>query len=458
MSALVDYIEANREQFLAGLVELLTIPSVSADPRHMADVRACAEWLAGQMRALGLDNVQILPTGGHPAVYGEWLEAPGQPTVLVYGHYDVQPPDPLDEWDTPPFQPAIRDGRVFARGAADDKGQVFMHLKAVEAHLRTSGRLPINLKFIFEGEEEIGSVHLDEFMRRYRDLLRADMVVVSDTSWFANDVPSLTYGLRGLAYFQVDLQGPAHDVHSGQYGGAVGNPAWALVQMLASLKDEQDHVTIPGFYDAVRPISPQERNAWQELPFDEPAYRAMLGVPALHGEQGYSVLERLWARPTLEINGIWGGFTGEGSKTIIPARASAKLSCRLVPDQDPEQIADLVEEHLRRICPPWVTMTLTRLSTGKPSVTSLDHPGVQAALRALERSFGKRARFIRGGGSIPIVASFQEVLGLPAVLMGMGNADERAHAPNENFVLDNFFGGIKAAAFLWEELAQPRTE
>jgi acetylornithine deacetylase/succinyl-diaminopimelate desuccinylase-like protein len=454
VTAIADYVRANRDEILAGLLELLRIPSVSSDPTRAGDVRRCAEWLAARLRGLGVDNVQILETGGHPAVYGEWLKAAGQPTALVYGHYDVQPVDPEHEWRTRPFEPTIQDGRIFGRGAADDKGQVYMHLQAVEATLRTRGSLPINLKFIFEGEEEIGSEHLDDFMRRYKDLLAADLVVVSDTSWFANGVPSLTYGLRGLIYMQLDVQGPPNDVHSGQYGGAVGNPAWALVQMLATLKDADEHVTIPGFYDAVRPISPQERNAWDELPFDEQAYTREQGVPALHGEAGYTVLERLWARPTLEINGIWGGFQGEGSKTIIPARASAKVSCRLVPDQDPVQMAELVEAHLRRICPPWVTLTITRMSGGKASVTELDSPQVQAALRALERAFDKRAVFIRGGGSIPIVASFQEILGLPAVLMGMANADEHAHAPNENLVLDNFFGGIEAAAYLWEELAR----
>ena len=454
MSAVTDYIEANREQFLAGLVELLRIPSISAGTRNTGDVLRCAEWLAAHMRQVGLNNVQILPTGGHPAIYADWMDAPsGSSTVLVYGHYDVQPVDPLNEWETEPFEPTVRDGRIFARGAADDKGQVFMHRKAIEAYLQTGGRLPINLKLIVEGEEEIGSEHLDSFMQTYKDMLRADMVVVSDTSWFANDVPSLTYGLRGLTYLQVDLQGPPNDVHSGSYGGAVGNPIQALVQMLASLKDADDHVTIAGFYDAVRPITPQEQNAWDELPFNEQEYLAELGVPELHGERGYSVLERLWARPTLEINGIWGGFTGEGSKTIIPARASAKISCRLVADQDPEQIIALVEDHLRRICPSWVTITITRMGTGKASVTELDSPGVQAALRALERSFGKRAVFIRGGGSIPIVASFQDVLSLPAVLMGMADADDHAHAPNERFGLDKFYGGITAAAYLWEELA-----
>jgi acetylornithine deacetylase/succinyl-diaminopimelate desuccinylase-like protein len=453
MSALAEYVDTNRERFLAGLVELLRIPSISAGTEHTADVRRCADWLADHMRGLGLRNVQILETGGHPAIYADWLDAPGAPTVLVYGHYDVQPVDPLNEWETPPFEPTVRNGQIFARGSADDKGQVFMHLKAVEAHLQTAGRLPLNLKFIVEGEEEIGSEHLDPFMQRYKDMLRADLVVVSDTGWFANDVPSITYGLRGIGFLQVDLQGPSTDVHSGQHGGAAGNPIQALVQILAALKDESDHVTVSGFYDAVRAITPQEQNAWDELPFDEPAYAKSLGVPELHGERGFSVLERLWARPTLEVNGIWGGFSGEGSKTIIPARASAKLSFRLVPDQVPEQVVELVEAELRRLCPSWVTMKITRMGVGKPTVTDLEHPAVQAALRALERSFGKRAVFIRAGGSIPIVASFQDVLKLPAVLLGMANSDEHAHAPNERFSLDNFYGGIKTAAYMWEELA-----
>lgn len=452
MATVAQYIADNEGRFLEELKEFLRIPSISALPEHREDMVRCADYAVDQMRAIGMTRAEVLPTEGAPIAYGEWLGAPGKPTVLVYGHYDVQPVDPLDLWITPPFDPQVRGNELYARGAADDKGQLFMHWKAVEAHMRVNGRLPVNLKFLLEGEEEIGSEHLDRFLATHEDLLRADVAVVSDTAWFDRGIPSITYGLRGLTYLQVNLKGPDSDLHSGSFGGAIANPLQVLAEIIAGLKDRHGRVAVPGFYDRVRPLSPEEREQFASLPFDEEKYRRELGAPALYGEEGYTTLERVWARPTLEMNGIWGGFTGEGTKTVLPARAFAKLSCRLVPDQDPEEITNLVEARLRELCPPTVAMEILRLHTGKPAITPLDHPAVQAAARAMERAFQKRPAFIRSGGSIPVVASLKEMLGIPSVLMGIGLPDEHSHAPNERLDLGNFFGGIRSAAFLWEEL------
>lgn len=453
MDSVIDYINQRERQFIDQLIELLRIPSISSSPERRDDVARCAQWLAEEMGQIGLEHVQIVPTAGNPVVYADWLHAPEQSTALVYGHYDVQPVDPVEEWESPPFEPVVRDGLIYARGAADDKGQVFMHLKAVEAYLRTGGRLPVNLKFILEGEEEIGSPNLDAFVETHRDLLAADVVVVSDTQMFPPGLPAICYGLRGLAYCQIELRGPATDLHSGSYGGAVANPLTVLAEMLSKLKDGHGRVTVPEFYDDVRPLTSDEREAFAHLPFDEARFMSEVGVTALDGETGYSVLERLWGRPTLELNGVWGGFTGEGSKTVIPARAFAKISCRLVPEQHPERILDLLERHLRTLCPPTARLTFTRMAGGKPSLTPLNHPAVQAAFRALERGFGARPVFIRSGGSIPVVATFQQILGVPVVLMGVANHDDHAHAPNERFGLANFTGGMRSAAYLWEELA-----
>jgi acetylornithine deacetylase/succinyl-diaminopimelate desuccinylase-like protein len=450
----LEYLRANQGRFVDELIEVLRIPSISALPEHKQDVRRCAEWLAEHMRGVGLKRAELYETGGHPIVYGEWLGAAGKPTVLVYNHYDVQPVDPLEEWETAPFEPTVRDGRLFGRGSTDDKGQLMLHLKAVEALLRTEGGLPINLKFIFEGEEESGSVHLDEFLASQRELLTADLALISDTPMFAPGMPSICYGLRGNTYWQIDIEGPNSDLHSGAFGGAVANPAEMLARIIASLKDERGHVTVPGFYDEVRPLSERERAEIARLPLDEVAYKRELGVEALWGEESYSVLEQVWTRPTLEVCGLWGGFQGQGAKTIIPARAAAKLSCRLVPDQDPERITQLVEVHLQRICPPGVRLRFTDLHGGKPSVTPLDHPAVGAAARALRRAFGAEAAYIRAGGSIPVVASFEELLGLSTVLLGFGLPDERYHAPNEHFDLGNYEAGMRTAVLLWEELAK----
>lgn len=449
LQRVLSYLDAHEERFLRELFELLRIPSISALPERREDVRRAAEWLAAQLSRIGLEHVGVLPTGGHPVVYGDWLHQPDRPTVLVYGHYDVQPVDPLDEWERPPFEPTLQDGRIYARGAADDKGQLFLHVKALEAYLAALGRLPLNVRLLFEGEEEIGSANLDPFIAANRALLQADLAVISDTAMYARGQPAITYGLRGLAYLQVDVRGARHDLHSGSFGGAVRNPAQVLAELIASLKDPEGRVRVAGFYDDVLPLSAEERAEIARLPFDEQAYCASIGVKALWGEPGYSVLERVWARPTLDVNGIWGGFAGAGSKTIIPAQAGAKLSCRLVPNQDPDRIAELVERHLLAHAPPEVTVTVTRMHGGKPVLTPLDHPAVRAAARALEAAYGVRPVFMREGGSIPVVATLQELLGLPTVLLGFGLPDEGAHAPNERFELENFRGGLRTIAHYW---------
>jgi len=454
MNAVVDVIQTSRDRYLAELNALLAIPSVSALPEHAGDMRRCADALAEHLRRIGLQNVRVVETPGHPIVYGDWLGAPGAPTVLVYGHYDVQPVDPIDEWTSPPFEATIRDGQLFARGAADDKGQLFIHLKAIEAHLSQTGALPVNVKVLLEGEEEVGSPNLDPFIRSNRDLLACDVVVISDTPMLERGVPSICYGLRGLNYFQIDLRGTRSDLHSGSFGGAVANPAMVLAQVLAQMKDRAGHVRIPGFYDDVLPLTDEERMEIRRLPFDEAAYRRELGAPRLFGETGFSTFERVWARPTFEVNGLVGGFTGEGSKTVIPATAMAKVSMRLVPNQDPDKIAGLFEAFVRKVTPKTVELRLTRMHGGRPWKTELDNAYVQAAARAFEIGFGKRPVYTREGGSIPIVMTFQQELGAPTVLFGIGVPDENAHAPDEKLDLGNFFGGILSSAYLLQEIAQ----
>lgn len=452
MNDVVDFINANRDRYVDELKRYLAIPSISALPDHAADVRACAEWTAAEMRRIGLENVRLVATPGNPVVCGDWLHAEGAPTILFYGHYDVQPVDPLDLWESPPFEAAVRQGEIYARGAADDKGQVFMHFKAVEACLRRTGRLPVNIRFVIEGEEEIGSVNLDAFVRDHRDELAADVVVISDSPMFDRGVPSICYGLRGLTYLQIDLRGSNNDLHSGSFGGAVANPAFVLAQVLTRMKDRSGRVAVPGFYDDVRPLRAEERAEFAKLPFSARRYRSELGAPKLFGERGYTTLERLWGRPTFEVNGLLSGFTGDGAKTVIPAVAMAKVSMRLVPDQDPGRVADLFEAHLRKVTPPTVELTVTRMHGGRPWMTDFDNPFVQAAGRAIEQGFGRRPVFNREGGSIPVVATFQEVLGLPSVLFGVGLPDENAHAPNEKLDLGNFHNGIVASAALYGEI------
>jgi len=456
MDKVVDYIHVQRDRYIEELKHFLAIPSVSALPEHQADVRKCAEWAADHMRQIGLQNVRLLETPGNPVVYADWLGAPGAPTILFYGHYDVQPVDPVELWETPPFEATIREGEIYARGAADDKGQVFMHFKAVEAHMKQNGRLPVNMKFFIEGEEEVGSLHLDQFVRDNKQMLSADVVVISDSAMFAREVPSICYGLRGLVYYQIDLRGTKSDLHSGVFGGAVANPAFVLAQMLAQMKDKSGKVKIAGFYDDVRELTPEERAEWKKLPFDEKAYRKELGAPKLTGEAGYSVLERTWGRPTFEVNGLLSGFTGEGPKTVIPALSMAKVSMRLVPNQNPDTIAKLFEAHVKKIAPSTVELKLTRLHGGKPWMADFDSPYIRAAGRAIEKGFGKTPVFTREGGSIPVVATFQEELGIPSVLFGVGLPDENAHAPNEKLDLANFHGGVIASAYLYQEISQIR--
>jgi acetylornithine deacetylase/succinyl-diaminopimelate desuccinylase-like protein len=456
MTSVIDFIHTNRDRYLAELKQYLAIPSISALPQHAGDVRRCAEATAEELRRIGMENVRLVETAGNPIVYGDWLKAPGAPTMLFYGHYDVQPVDPLDLWESPPFEATVRDGEIYARGAADDKGQIFMHFKAIEAHLKKAGSLPINIKIIIEGEEEVGSKNLDDFVRGNRDLLKADVVVISDSAMFDRGVPSICYSLRGLVYFQIDLRGTKSDLHSGVFGGAVANPNFVLAQILSQMKDKGGRIKIPGFYDDVRELSAEERAAWKTLPFNEKKYRKDLGAPKLAGERDYTVLERVWARPTFEVNGLLGGFTGEGAKTVIPAVAMAKVSMRLVPNQDPDKIAALFEAYVKKVAPKTVEVKVTRMHGGKPWLTEYNNPYVQAAGRAIEAGFGKAPVFCREGGSIPVVSTFQEELGVPAVLFGVGLPDENAHAPNERLDLSNFFNGIVSAAVLYDELKKTK--
>ena len=457
MHPAITYIQERRDAFVEELKAFCRIPSVSTKSEHKADMQRAAAWVADSMRTIGLEYVQVLPTAGHPVVYADWLHAEGAPTALIYGHYDVQPPEPLDLWITGPFDPTVRNGELYARGAVDDKGQVFMHLKALEAHLKTRGALPVNVKLLIEGEEEIGSPSLDPLIMKHKDLLKADVVVISDTAMIAKGAPGITHGLRGLVYFQIDVEGTKSDLHSGSFGGAVINPAFALAQILSRLKDGNGRITIPGFYEDVRKLPAEERRALARLPFSEKKFQRQIGAPALFGEKGFTTLERLWARPTLEINGLYSGFIGEGAKTVLPGRAMAKVSMRLVPNQDPAKIARLFTQHVKRICPKTVRVKVTEISgRGTPWLAPTDHPAMQAMARAIQKGFGKQPVFTRTGGTIPVVATFTRLLKAPSLLMGIGLPDENAHAPNEKLDLDNLHHGMLAAAHLWNELAETR--
>ena len=452
MENLVALVDQKKETYLSELREFLAIPSVSSQKERNNDTRRCAQWVADHMERIGMQNVQIFETPGHPIVYSDWMGAPGQPTILFYGHYDVQPVDPLNLWTSPPFEANIRDGNLYARGAADDKGQIFVHLKAVEAYLHERGKLPINIKMIIEGEEEVGSPNLENFVKERKEFLKADLVLISDSSMFARGVPSVCYGLRGLAYLEIELTGPNRDLHSGSFGGSVHNPIQALTEIIASLHDKNGKITIPGFYNDVRPLTKAERAAFKKLPWSDKRYAQDLGVKQLYGERGFTTLERLWARPTLECNGIWGGYIEEGAKTVLPAKAFAKISMRLVPDQSSVKAARLFERHIRKIAPKTVSLQIKALHGGEPAITPIDSPGVRAAVSALEKGFGKKPLYQREGGSIPIVVQFKEVLGIDTVLLGFGVPDENAHAPDEFINLDNFFGGIKTSLHFYNEL------
>ena len=453
-NAPVSYAQAHQSDFVSDLETLLRIPSVSTDPAHADDVEAAANWLAEHFRELGVSDVEVWPTDGHPVVYAAHHPHDNAPTVLVYGHYDVQPPDPLDEWDYPPFEPTRVNGDLVARGSCDDKGQMLMHVKALESYLKSDTTPPVNLTFLIEGEEEVGSKHLPDVLDTYADRLDADLVVVSDTSMLAEGQPTVVYGLRGLAYLEVTLQGPNRDLHSGLYGGAVENPINALSQMLADLHDDDHRVTIPGFYDAVRPLTDDERTTIANLPFDEAHWLDEIGLNAARTENGYSILEAISVRPTLDVNGIWGGYTGEGAKTVLPAAAHAKVSMRLVPDQEPAAIYDAFEACLQARVPDTMTLTVDRLHGGQPVLVEPDQPIMQAAAAALNTTFDRETVFVRHGGSIPIIADFQQRLGLDSVLMGFGLESDAIHSPNEKFGLDRYAKGIETIIQYYPELAK----
>jgi acetylornithine deacetylase/succinyl-diaminopimelate desuccinylase-like protein len=453
--SLEQHLDETRDARLESYKDFLRIPSISALPEHAPDVRRAAEWLAETLRTAGLEHVSIEETGHHPLVYADWLHAEGAPTALIYGHYDVQPVDPLELWTSPPFEPAIVDGRMLARGAADDKGQIHAHAMAAAALLATRGSFPINVRYVFEGAEESSSEGLEAWLTANRDRLAADVAIISDTGFFEGNIPAITVSLRGLMYAQIDVVGSAVDLHSGGYGGAVPNPANALAQIIAALKGPDGRIRIPGFYDAVVALTDEERAAIAALPFDEDAYRHESRIEGLAGEVGYSTLERRAIRPTLDVNGLWAGFQGAGSKTIIPAHAHAKVSCRLVSAQDPVDIFERFRDYVLEIAPPGVKVTVEYLGGGRPSLTPIDHPVTRAAARALESTFGRAPVYTREGGSIPVSASFESILGLPVVLLGFAQPHENAHAPDEWMDLANYEGAIRAIVATFDEMAKP---
>ncbi len=446
------YLTEHKQRFLDELLELLRIPSVSADSAFKADVRRAAEFVREKLSAAGLDEAQLFETAGHPIVYAEKIIDPARPTVLVYGHYDVQPADPYDLWHTPPFEPTIRNERIYARGACDDKGQFYMHIKALELMNATDG-LPCNVKVMIEGEEEVGSDHLGAFVAAHRDLLKADVILISDTSIISNETPSLETGLRGLSYVEVEVTGPNRDLHSGVYGGGVANPINVLAKMIASLHDEQGRITIPGFYDNVADLSDAERAELAKAPFDLDDYKRDLGINDVMGEAGYSTNERTSIRPTLDVNGIWGGYTGEGAKTVLPSKASAKISMRLVPNQTPDEITELFTRHFTAIAPAGVSVVVKPHHGGLPYVTPTDSVEFEAASRAFEEAWGKKPIPTRGGGSIPIVALFERELGIKSILMGFGLDADALHSPNESYGLFNFYKGIETIPYFYKHYA-----
>jgi acetylornithine deacetylase/succinyl-diaminopimelate desuccinylase-like protein len=450
---LETYLATTAERRLARFVDFLRIPSISGIPEHAADCRRAAERLAGDLEAAGMQDVEVAETGGHPMVYAEWLGAAGAPTVLLYGHYDVQPVDPLDEWEATPFEPIVRDGRILARGASDDKSNISIAIAAAEALLATRGALPVNLKLVFEGEEESSSVHLDAWLEANAARLAADVALVADSGFFEGNLPAITVGLRGICAAEIRVRGPFQDVHSGVHGGTIENPINALATIIAALKGPDGRIRIPGFYDDVAGLSEFDRAAIAALPFDEEAYRVGLDVPALGGETGWTTLERRGARPTFDVNGIWGGFQGEGSKTIIPGRATAKITCRLVADQDPDRIFALLRDHVLAIAPPGVRVEVVSLGGGRPTLTRSDHPATRAYARALEATFGRAPLYVREGGSVPVAASFEAIVGLPVTVMGFMPPNGNFHAPNEWMDLANFETGIRALVRFFDEFA-----
>ena len=452
-SDLEDFLRRNDSRIHDELFEFLRIPSVSAKSEHNGDTKRAAEWVKTSLDKIGVP-AKIYPTAGHPIVVGEWRKAPGAPIVLIYGHYDVQPAEPLDLWTSPPFEPTLRDGKIFARGSVDDKGQLFLHVKALEAHLATRGKLPVNVVVLAEGEEEVGSDNLASFVEEQKNLLKADAVVISDSAMFAPGLPSILSSLRGLAYFEINVQGPKSDLHSGSYGGAIVNPAMALARILATFHDKDGRIAIPGFYKKVREWDPKIRKQMRSLPFDDKTLMKETGVNALGGEKGFTTLEQLWIRPTCEVNGMLSGYTGEGAKTVLPAKAMAKVSCRLVPDQDPAEIAKLMRAHVAKVAPKGVKVRVDTLHGGHPWRAELNGPIYDAARKALRAAFGKEPVITGEGGSIPVVGDFQKILGAPVLLVGFGLPGENAHAPDEWMSDDNFRLGMRAVASLWDEYAK----
>ncbi|WP_118196164.1 dipeptidase [Albibacterium indicum] len=449
MQEIKKYVEENQQRFLDELFDLLRIPSVSADPKYKEDVVKTAEFVAEKLRSAGADNVELCETAGYPIVYGEKIIDPSKPTVLVYGHYDVQPPEPLELWETPPFEPTVRDGKIFARGACDDKGQFYMHVKAFEL-MQEKDMLECNIKFMIEGEEEVGSANLGIFVEKNKERLSADVVLISDTAMISLENPSLETGLRGLSYVEVEVTGPNRDLHSGVYGGAVANPATILAKMIASLHDENNHIAVPGFYDDVIELSEEERKSINKAPFDLEEYKKDLGVDDVWGEKGYTSLERTGIRPTLEVNGIWGGYIGEGAKTVLPSKANAKISMRLVPNQNSEKITQLFKKHFESIAPKNVNVKVTPHHGGEPVVTPTDSKAYQAAAKAITDAFGKAPIPTRGGGSIPIVALFEKELGIKTVLMGFGLDSDNLHSPNEKYDIANYLKGIETIPLFYK--------
>lgn len=454
MKNIIDYIKENEQNYIEELKEFLRIPSISTLAENNDDMKTCAQFVADKLKAAGMSRVEIFPTEGHPIVYGEWLGAPGNPTVLVYGHYDVQPVDPIELWENPPFEPVVKDGKIWARGATDDKGQLFIHVKSVEAFFKNFGSLPVNVKFLIEGEEEIGSIHLESFIKQNTELLKCNAVVISDTSLYDKGIPTLTYALRGLTYMEVEVTGPNQDLHSGSFGGAVANPINILADMISKLHDKNGRVTIPGFYKDVLSLTKAEKENIKRLRFSEKKFAKELGVAELKGEKGFSTLERIWARPTLDCNGIIGGFTGKGAKTVLPSKATAKISMRLIPNQDPNKVAKQFTKHFKSLAPKSVKVDVTYIHGGSPCIIPLSDKATVSATKAMEKAFNKKIVYMREGGSIPVVNTFMKSLKAPAVLMGIGLNSENLHSPNEHFDLNHFQLGIISSALFFDEYSK----
>lgn len=454
LKSVVDYINSNKQNYVTELMEFLRIPSISTSEANNKDMKRGAEFVLKKLKDAGMENAKVIKTDMHPLVYADWLHAPGKPKVLIYGHYDVQPVDPIELWKSAPFDPTIRNGKLYARGATDDKGQMYMHIKSVEAFLKMKGTLPVNVKFILEGEEEVGSVSLSKFMDENKKLLKCDAVLISDTALFAPGIPTITLGLRGITYMEIEVTGPNRDLHSGTFGGTVSNPINVLAEIITQLKNKNGHITIPGFYDEVLKISKKEREQFKRLPFSEKKYAQELDVKELNGEKGYSTLERSWVRPTLDCNGIIGGFTEEGAKTVIPSKANAKISMRLVPNQKPKNIARLFTNYIKQIAPNSVRIVVKELHGGDPVLTPINNKATVAASRAMTKAFGKKTVYMREGGSIPIVAKFVKKLKVTPVLMGFGLNTENLHSPNEHFDLKHYQLGILSSAYFLSEYSK----